>query len=531
MDQDYLRISQASDLKNPKERALFRFLEILPGAINWLTLIGAVALSYFKPAFVAFFMIIFALYWFLRAIYFSFYMKAGYKRMKKEQKIDWIKKLKKMDSNSISSDLPVRDWQEVYHLIILPMYKEPYAVVRDSIFSLSRTNYPKERMIVVLALEERGGTEPKRTAQRLQEEIGDKFFKFLITVHPDNLPNEIIGKGSNETWAAREAKNFLDEMAIDYKKVIFSSFDIDSVVGPNYFSCLTYHYLTTKKPLRTSFQPIPLFLNNVWQAPAISRLFSFSTTFWHITNQERQEKLITFSSHSMPFYALNEIGFKQTNVVSDDSRIFWQCFLFYDGDYRTEPMFTPISMDVNVAKNFWRTMVNVYKQQRRWAYGVAEIPYFLFNFRKNKKIPFKKKFALGFEVIESHWSWACASILLFILGWMPKFIGGYRFNQSLFSYNFSRLTGKILTLAMVGLISYMYYTYYILPPKPGKTKKGFNVALASLQWLLLPFTMVFFTSLPALDAQTRLMLGRYMGFWPTPKHRNTEKPQDNKTEK
>ncbi len=519
MQKYYLRISRASDLKNKRERFLFRFLEIFPGALNWATLVAALVLSYFKPAFVAFFMIVFALYWFFRAIYFSFYMKSGYRKMKQGQNTNWFRKLKEI--NTISNGLPIENWQEIYHLIILPMYKEPYDVVRESILSLTKSNYPQKKMIVVLALEERGGEEPQKTAQKLEQEVGDKFFKFLVTTHPANLPNEIIGKGSNETWAAKKAKKFLDKESIDYRKIIFSSFDIDSVVWPNYFACLTYHYLTTAKPLRTSFQPIPLFLNNVWQAPAISRLFSFSTTFWHITNQERQEKLITFSSHSMPFYALNEVGFKQTNVVSDDSRIFWQCFLFYDGDYRTESMFTPISMDVNVAKTFWRTMINVYKQQRRWAYGVAEVPYFLFAFHKNKKIPFKKKFLLGFEVMESHWNWACASILLFAFSWMPRLIGGYEFNQTLFSYNFSRFIGRILTLAMVGLISYMYYTYYILPPKPGKDKKGVSVAIACLQWLLLPFTMVFFTSLPALDAQTHLMLGRYMGFWPTPKHRKS----------
>jgi len=438
--------------------------------------------------------------------------------MKANEKINWIARLENM--TAISNGLPVRSWKDIYHLIVLPMYKEPYQIVEESLRSLLKTDYPKDKMIVVLAQEERAGNKFNREIrEKAEQEFKDKFFKFLITVHPANIPGEMAAKGSNETWAAEKGKELLDELRVPYERALFSTFDIDTVVSPHYFSCLTYRYLTVPKPTRTSFQPIPLFLNNVWQAPVISRLFSFSSSFWHIMNQERPEKLITFSSHSMPFKALVDVGFKQKDVVSDDSRIFWQCLLYYDGDYRVEPLFCPISMDVNADRTFFRTIINMYKQQRRWAYGVGDIAYFIFGFLKNKKIPLKRKASLTFEVVEGHWNWACASFLLALMGWLPPLLGGYEFSQTLFSYNLPRITGLILTIAMIGLFGSMYYTFYLLPPKPGSSKKGFNVFVASLQWLFLPLTMLFFTALPAIDAQTHWLVGRYLGFWPTPKHR------------
>ena len=508
----YLKVGRFSDLKDKKERIIYRALEILPGGASWLTLALIVLLSWLEPVWMAVFTMVFVIYWLFRTFYFSFHLSACYRQMKKHEKIDWLEKLKTLPAHHSS-------WQSIYHLIVLPTHQEPLEIIRETFFSLLKSDYPKDKMFVVLACEERAGEKTREAAEMIGREFKDKFGKLLVTFHPDNLPGEIKGKGANESWGARQAKNLIiDPLRIPYKNVIFSSFDVDTCVFPKYFSCLTHHYLTVESPIRASFQPVPLFINNIWQAPPISRVFSFSATFWQMMCQERPEKLLTFSSHSMSFQALVDVDFRQTNVVSDDSRIFWQCFLKYDGDYRVVPLYYPISMDANVAPTFFRTIKNVYKQQRRWAYGAGDVAYFIFGFLKNKKIPLNKKISLGGSVFEGHWSWATNSIMIFLLGWLPLLLGGESFSQTILSYNLPQLTSRLLTLAMLGLLGSVYFSMMMLPPKPpslGKKKYLFFV----LEWFLLPVVMIFFTSLPALDAQTRWIFGKYMGFWVTPKIR------------
>ena len=517
-DKNYLKIGRASEIIDSKNRQIYRFLEILPAALSWLTFFLIILFSWLLPFYISIFIIAFDIYWFFKTVFLSLHMRSSFNKMKANMQNNWLKKLAGI-KKPISRELLNINWQDIYHLVILPMYREPLEVVRHSFLNLSKINYPLEKLIVVLATEERGSANAAFTAAEIRREFGDRFFKFLTTEHPKDIPEEISGKGSNDRWAIKEAKNkIIDELQIPYENIVVSVFDVDTVVHPEFFGCLTYYYLTSEQPLRSSFQPIPIFINNIWAAPAFARVFAFSTTFWQMIQQSRPERLITFSSQSIGFKPLSEIGFWQPNVVSEDSRIFWQCLLYYDGDWQTVPLFFPVYMDANVADSFWRTLKNQYKQIQRWAYGVENNPYFLFGFFKNKKIPKNKKWRLSFIMIESAHSLATNSLIIFLLGWLPTVIGRGQFDETLLSYNLPHITRLIMTLAMVGLIFTAIIATNLLPPRPPHYGR-FKYVLMILQWLLFPINMILFGSIPALDAQTRLMFGKYLGFWNTPKNR------------
>ena len=515
---NYLHIGKAKDLTNKKDRFTYRALEIMPGFLAWATLFLVVVLSRFEPVFMAIFIIAFDVYWLIKTVYLSLHLRVSYARLKKNLKINWLDRLNELPSADYSIK-SIKSWQDIYHFVFLPVYKEDYTIISSTIEALLKSNYPKSKIAIILCREERGGEATKSVVKQIENTYKNHFFQFITIDHPAGLPDEIPGKGSNTSYAGKYVKeDIIDRLGIQYENILISNFDVDTVVMPEYFGILTHTFLTSPNPLRASYQPVPLYINNIWEAPSFARVVAFAATFWHAIKQEKSETATTFSSHSMPFKALADVGFWQKNMVSEDSRIFWQCFLKYDGDYRVVPLYYPVSMDANVANTNMETLWNVYKQQRRWAYGAENVPYFLFGFIKNKAIRFGKKLYYGFIVTEGNHSWATNAILLFALGWLPVLIGGTHFNQTVLSFNLPYLTRWILTLSTVGLVSSAVLSIFLLPPKPPKFGR-MKYFWMLVQWILFPATTIFLGAIPALDAQTRLMIGKYMGFWVTPKMR------------
>jgi hypothetical protein len=487
-----------------------RFWEIIPGALAWTTLVGFFLLSWKLPEAVVFIIILFDLYWLLKVVYLFSHLRPAFLKMRANLKVDWLAKLKEEKAGA---------WEKVHHLVIFPVAKEPYGIVRDGFLNILGSNYPKDRFFMVLAMEDRRGEEGREIARKIKEEFGSSFKDFLVTFHPTGVPGEIIGKGSNEAWAAKEAKEkMIDPSGVPYEYILASVFDIDTRTGPDYFGILAHSFLNAPHPQRSSYQPIPIYLNNIHEAPFFARLMGFSSTFWQLMQEARPEQLVTFSSHSMPWKALVEIGFWETDLVSEDSRIFFQCLAHYKGDWRAEPIFYPLYLDAVAGENVWVAMKNLYKQQRRWAWGAENLARLARDFSRDESISKKVKFFWFRVLFDGFYSWSTSSFVIFFFGWMPNILGSDAFRASVLSYNLPRLTGWILNLSLVGVLASAFLSIVILQPRMTEKKKR-NYLVHVLQWVLTPFIFIIFSALPALDAQTRLMLsGPFrLGFWNTPK--------------
>ena len=530
---NYLKIGKASELTG-RDHKIYRLLEILPGFVSISTLVLLVVFSYFKPVWVAYFIIAFDVYWLLLVIYMAIFLISSYRKLNQGLATNWQDKCQRLKegrftdkdlAREVAPDSLARQgvsWESLWQLIILPTYGEGVEIVRGALESLVRDGYPTDRMIVNLAMEERAGQSAKDIAAVIQAEFGNKFGRFIISWHPDNIAGEIKGKGANQAWAVKVVNNeIIDKENLDTNKILVSVFDIDTVVQPGYFFALTYKFLTTTDPYHASYQPVPVYHNNIWNAPFFSRVAASSNTFWQMIMQVRQESLVTYSSHSMTFKALNEIGFWSTKMVSEDSRIFWHCLMYYDGHYRVEPIAHTVSMDVTCDQSFWKTVRSLYKQQRRWAWGGENIPYLIFNAHKRwKDKKLDKGNILGhiFVQIYGFHAWATNALIIGAVGWLPLLIGGSRFNTTVLSGNLPLITQNLMNVAMIGLFLSAIISAMMLPKRPQKYTIWKNIRM-TLEWVFVPVTIIFFGAIPCLDAQIHLMRGKYMGFWETPKAR------------
>jgi hypothetical protein len=532
------------------EKKLKRFLEILPGSIAWFILLCPFFLGIWAPRFLSYFMIVFDVYFLSKAFLMGTFLFSSYIHMRRDNKINWFercKKLSNLDDYIIEKtekllrtnifmrkrmreeirnliDLKetnssyIKKWEDIYHVVILPNYNDEYRILKGAIKSLVDSNFPTNKTIVIMALEERekGDGKFERT-QKIIKEFKKNFYDIFCTIHPDGIVGEIKGKSANTKWAGEELKKYIDKKNINYEDVIVSVFDGDTRVSREYVGCLVYNYLINTKRTNRTYQPIPLFNNNIWETPFVTRTVALGSSFWQMIESCRPYRLINFSSQASSLKTLVDIGFQDSTIVSEDSRQFYRVFFKYHGDHRAVPLFTPVYMDAVSGNNFWETLKFQYYQKRRWAWGMENFPYLVIESIKHKEIPWYPKWVLIGRLLQGTIEWSVASLLIAFAGWMPLLLNS-EFRGSVLAYNLPIMARNILTITWVGIFVSAFVGFMLLPQKP-KKYTGWKFLEMFFQWVVTPVTGILFGSIPALDAQTRMILGgRFrLGFWVTPK--------------
>ncbi|HUC96120.1 MAG TPA: glycosyltransferase family 2 protein [Candidatus Saccharimonadales bacterium] len=525
------------DLEIPigKRTLKYRLFEMLPGFLSYGALILLVVLSLVSPTLASIYLLLVISTLLVKAVGIAFRTIQGSNRLKAAQRVDWSERLADLEnpeasyevmSHSRSKMFGIRAHIEnlrliaadpsefpkpsqLFNAIIIATYNESYDIIAPTIESIINGTYDNKKIILTLAYEQRGGKSTKDNAVRLQKEFKDKFYAFNIVEHPEDLPNEVVGKGPNITFAGYFLKKWLNDEGIEPKNVIVTTLDSDNRPYSSYFDYVTYEYIVHEDRKHLSYQPACLFFNNIWDAPAPMRVIATGNSFWNIISSMRPHTLRNFASHSQPMDALEEMGFWSTRSIVEDGHQYWRSYFYFGGDYTVIPIYVPIYQDAVLADTFLKTLRAQFLQLRRWAYGASDVPYVAVRiFTKDRNVPLVGSLARLLRLLDGHVTLACVSILVAVGGWVPLFINSQA-DRSVAAHQLPDVVSMIQQVALIGLFITIFLAFKMLPSRPERYKRTRSFWMLA-QWVLMPFTAIIFSSMAALDSQGRIFLGRYL---------------------
>lgn len=545
--------SDWADLEIPlgKRTKKYRLLEILPGAMSYTMIILLFALSIISPALGSYYLLLIIAVTLVKAVGIVYRTIQGYNAAKRAEKVNWHERLVDLETPheryevllkhkckefafnehvenlkllSVGKDLVLSESEvvvddpisfpkpkEIYHAVIMVAYNEGLETLIPTVEAVRDGSFDNERIIFVFGYEERGGEAMVENAKVLKDKFKDDFFEFITVMHPKDLKDEIQGKGPNLNFAAGELLEFVKKKKIPLKNIIVTSLDSDNKMSKWYLDYVAYQFIVHPNRQHLSYQPVSLFTNNIWDAPAPMRIIAISNSFFNIISSMRSHTLKNFASHSQPLLALSEMGFWSKKTIVEDGHQYWRSLFFFKGNYEVLPIHVAIYQDAVMEETLIKTLKAQFVQLRRWDYGASDVAYVgvrLFSKDRKRigKMPFLPLFAKFVRLLEGHVTLAAISPMVAFGGWVPKIINSR--SKDLLTFNLPNTISLIQIFASVGLMTTILLSLKMLPPRPKEVKTP--RILMILQWLLMPVVAIVYQSFAAFYSQTRLLTGNYM---------------------
>ena len=548
--------SDWADLEIPlgKRTRKYRMLEILPGALSYTMILLLFVLSFISPIVGSYYLLLIIATTLVKAVGVVYRTVQGYNATKRADKVDWHKRLadledphgsyeklmlvksrefefdehvenlkmisvgkdlvlseKELDDNGRTPKIVFPKPNEIYHAVIMVAYNEGLDTLIPTVEAVKKSSSPNERTIFVFGYEERGGEAMRENAKILTEKFKDDFCQFIPVMHPKDLKDEIQGKGPNLNYAAGELVNYVKKAKIPIENVIVTSLDSDNKMSKWYLDYVAYQFIVHPNRQKLSYQPVSLFTNNIWDAPAPMRIIAISNSFFNIISSMRSHTLKNFASHSQPLLALSQMGFWSKKTIVEDGHQYWRSLFYFHGDYEVLPIHVAIYQDAVMEETFLKTLKAQFIQLRRWDYGASDVAYVGVRlFSKDRKsigkMSFMPLFAKFMRLLEGHVTLAAISPMVAFGGWVPKLLNAR--SKDLLAFNLPNTISLIQIFASIGLMTTILFSLKMLPPRPKNIRKPKIVMI--LQWILMPVVAIVYQSFTAFYSQTRLMTGNYM---------------------
>lgn len=518
-----------------KRTKQYRFFEILPGLLSYGAIILLIVLSFLNTVLASAYLLLIVLTALVRAVGIAYHTIKGNKELKRACAVNWHARLMELgDAEASYKKLKDKNYKEyefsnhkenllaiatnpkkypkpdeIINAVIITAYTEPFDVIEPTIKALTKVTYDKKNLLIFFAYEERGGESIEATVKKLKSLYGDQFMDFVLSKHPKDLPNEVVGKGGNITYAGHRLKEYCDRNKIAYDKVIVTTLDCDNRPHPKYFDAVAYEYIVNENRNNMSYQPVALFINNIWDVPAPMRILATGNSFWNIISSVRPHTLRNFASHSQPLKALVGMNFWSVRTIVEDGHQYWRSYFYFKGNYTVQPILVPIYQDAVLSGTLKKTLKDQFKQLRRWSYGASDIAYVAMNiFTKDRDVPLMPALGRFIRLLDGHVTLACISFLVAFGGWVPLIVNP-RASMLIAAQQLPDAISKIQQVAMLGIIVTIVISFQIIPKRPARYKWTKSIFMFT-QWILMPVTAILYSALAAYVAQTRLMFGKYL---------------------
>ena len=518
-----------------KRTKQYRFFEILPGLLSYGAIILLIVLSFLNTVLASAYLLLIVLTALVRAVGIAYHTIKGNKELKRACAVNWHARLMELGDAEASykrlKDKNYKEYEfsnhkenllaiasnpkkypkpdEIINAVIITAYTEPFDVIEPTIKALTKVTYDKKNLLIFFAYEERGGEAIEATVKKLKSLYGNQFMDFVLSKHPKDLPNEVVGKGGNITYAGHRLKEYCDRNKIAYDKVIVTTLDCDNRPHPKYFDAVAYEYIVNENRNNMSYQPVSLFINNIWDVPAPMRVLATGNSFWNIISSVRPHTLRNFASHSQPLKALIGMNFWSVRTIVEDGHQYWRSYFYFKGNYTVQPILVPIYQDAVLSGTLKKTLKDQFKQLRRWSYGASDIAYVAMNiFTKDRDVPLMPALGRFIRLLDGHVTLACISFLVAFGGWVPLIVNP-RASMLIAAQQLPDAISKIQQVAMLGIIVTIVISFQIIPKRPARYKWTKSIFMFT-QWILMPVTAILYSALAAYVAQTRLMFGKYL---------------------
>ncbi len=501
-------------LPDARRRRLQRAWEMAPGLTVWI-LLATPLLVGFLITFTDFtylwllgaFAVLLDLYWLVKLVHTFRYVRRGIRLLEETQAVDWAAGMATVERLP-GGPLP----RELVHAFLIPTYTEGYETLHATVAALAAADYPVEGKILAIITRE---TDLRGigNVERLQEKFGSSFRAFWHIRDP-LLPGIVVGKSAAMSYGGPVLKRALDGLGLDPERVIVTDLDSDYRVHPQYLAYVSTMFCQAADRLTSIWQPVPMFLNNLWRVPSAVRSMATLSTQWQLYLHQHPKRLVMFSAYSLSLRMLDEVGYWDDDVIPEDSRFFWKSFFRYGARLRVRPAFLPMFGDAPRASDYGTTLASQYNQIKRWAWGVTDIPYVASRMTAHPEIPLRLRLERFRMLVFNHLSWATVPMLILVAGTLP----------SLFNYDYALSNaGAILeTTASIILETTLLNILAVavldnrLQPRPPQWR-WWRRRLVDIQTLAYPAVFMVLSVIPALEAQTRLLFGSHLEYRVTEK--------------